>query len=117
MLTYKGYRGQIEVDTDAGILFGRVLDIRDVITFKGKTVEEAVQAFRDSIDDYLEFCQERGEEPNKPFSGKLPFRTTPERHRQVYIAAQKAGKSINAWMDEVLGRAAEEILREGSTES
>lgn len=117
MLTYKGYKGQIEVDTDAGILFGRVLDIRDVITFKGKTVEEAVQAFQDSIDDYLEFCQERGEEPNKPFSGKLPFRTTPERHRQLYIASQKAGKSINAWMDEVLGRAAEEALREGSTKS
>lgn len=117
MLTYKGYRGQVEVDTDAGILFGRVLDIRDVITFKGKTVEEAVQAFQESIDDYLEFCQERGEEPNKPFSGKLPFRTTPERHRLVYIAAQKAGKSINAWMDEVLSRAAEEALHEGSTKS
>ncbi|MBD2081887.1 type II toxin-antitoxin system HicB family antitoxin [Leptolyngbya sp. FACHB-17] len=117
MLAYKGYKGQIEVDTDAGILFGRVLDIRDVITFKGKTVEEAVQAFQDSIDDYLEFCQERGEEPNKPFSGKLPFRTTPERHRQLYFAAQRAGKSINAWMDEVLERAAEETLREGSTKS
>lgn len=112
MLTYKGYSGQIEVDTEAGLLFGRVLGIRDVITFKGKTVEEAVQAFQDSIDDYLEFCQERGEEPNKPFSGKLPFRTTPERHRQVYTAAQKAGKSINAWMDEVLSKAAAEALGE-----
>ncbi len=116
MLTYKGYKGHLEVDTDAGILFGRVLDIRDVITFKGKTVEEAVQAFRDSIDDYLDFCQERGEEPNKPFSGKLPFRTTPERHRRVYIAAQKSGKSMNAWMDEVLSQAAEEALGEDSTE-
>jgi predicted HicB family RNase H-like nuclease len=112
MLNYKGYSGQIEVDIEAGILFGRVLGIRDVVTFKGATVEEAVQAFRDSIDDYLEFCQERGEEPNKPFSGKLAFRTTPERHRQVYIAAQKTGKSINAWMDEVLSRAAEEVLGE-----
>lgn len=112
MLTYKGYTGQFEVDAEAGIIFGRVVDIRDVITFKGETVAEAVQAFKDSVDDYLEFCQERGEEPDKPFSGKLPFRTTSERHRQVYGAAKKAGKSINAWMDEVLGKAAAEALRE-----
>ncbi len=68
MLTYKGYRGQLEVDTEAGILFGRVLDIRDVITFKGKTVEEATQAFQDSVEDYLAFCQKLREEPNKPLS-------------------------------------------------
>jgi predicted HicB family RNase H-like nuclease len=112
MLTYKGYNGQLEVDTEAGILFGRVLDLRDVITFKGRTVEEAVQAFHDSVDDYLDFCQQRGEQPNKPFSGKVPFRTTPNRHRQVYLAARKAGKSINAWMDGVLARAATEALAE-----
>jgi predicted HicB family RNase H-like nuclease len=110
LLTYKGYKGHFEVDVEAKIIFGRVLDIRDVITFKGKTIEEAEQAFKDSVDDYLEFCQEIGEKPNKPFSGKLPFRTTPEVHRQIYIAAKKAGKSINAWMEEaVVERASEEV--------
>ncbi|MEB3885880.1 hypothetical protein [Lyngbya sp. CCY1209] len=58
MLTYQGYTAQIEVDTDRQILFGYVLDIKDTITFQGKTVEEANQAFRDSVDDYLEFCDE-----------------------------------------------------------
>lgn len=111
MLSYKGYTGSLEVDTEAGIIFGRVLDIRDVVTFKGHTPAEAVQAFHDSVDDYLEFCQELGESPNKPFSGKLPFRTTPERHRMVCLAASKMGKSINAWMDDVLTRAAQETLR------
>jgi predicted HicB family RNase H-like nuclease len=43
MLNYKGYTASIEVDVEAGILFGRVLDINDVITFKAKTVEEARQ--------------------------------------------------------------------------
>ena len=60
MLNYKGYTAQIEVDVDAGILFGQVLDINDVITFKGKTVEEIRQEFKNSIDDYLEFCHELG---------------------------------------------------------
>lgn len=66
MLTYKGYAGECEVDFEAGIIFGRVLGIRDVITFKGRDVAEAKQAFYDSIDGYLEFCQELGEEPNRP---------------------------------------------------
>jgi predicted HicB family RNase H-like nuclease len=110
MLNYKGYAGHMEVDDEAGIIFGRVLDIRDVITFTGNTVAEAKQAFQDSVDDYLEFCQELGQEPDKTFSGKLPFRTTPDRHRQLYLAATKSGKSINAWMDETLTQAAETLL-------
>jgi predicted HicB family RNase H-like nuclease len=40
MFTYKGYTGQVEVDPEADILFGTVLDINDVITFQAKTLEE-----------------------------------------------------------------------------
>ena len=110
MFTYKGYTGRIEVDIEAGVLCGRVLDIKDIITFKGKTVEEARQAFQDSVDDYLKFCKELGEDPDKPFSGKLPFRTTPEHHRKIFIAATKAGKSINSWMEDVLADAADNAI-------
>lgn len=110
MMTYKGYTASLEVDVDAKILFGQVLDINDVITFKGQTVDEARQEFQNSVDDYLAFCEELGEEPDKPFSGKLPFRTTPEHHRKIFIAAKKAGKSINAWMDEILTIAADKVI-------
>ena len=110
LMTYKGYSASIEVDLEAEILFGRVLDINDVVTFKAQTIEEARQEFQNSIDDYLEFCKELGQEPDKPFSGKLPFRTTPEHHRKIFIAAKKTGKSINNWMDEVLIRAADQAI-------
>jgi Uncharacterized protein encoded in hypervariable junctions of pilus gene clusters len=43
MMTYKGYSASIEVDLEASILFGRVLDINDVVTFKAQTIEEARQ--------------------------------------------------------------------------
>jgi predicted HicB family RNase H-like nuclease len=110
MLSYKGYTAHLEVDTSANILFGKVLDIKDVITFQGKTIDEARQAFQDSIDDYLEFCAELGESPDKPFSGKFHFRTTPEIHRQITIAATKEGKSINSWMEEVVKKEAEKVI-------
>lgn len=42
-MKYKGYIAQIEVDEISRILFGKVLDIKDVITFKGNTVNELEQ--------------------------------------------------------------------------
>ncbi|OKH12338.1 type II toxin-antitoxin system HicB family antitoxin [[Limnothrix rosea] IAM M-220] len=108
--TYKGYTGKFEIDFEENLLSGIVIDIRDVITFHGKTIEEAVQCFHESVDDYLEFCEEVGEDPDKPFSGRLPYRTSPETHRQIYLAATKAGKSINAWMDEVLAEKSSQEL-------
>ena len=104
-MKYKGYMAQVEIDEKQGILFGKVLNIKDVITFKGNTVAELEQEFHNSVDDYLEWCAELGEETDRPFSGKLPFRTTAERHRQIYLAAKQANKSINSWMDDVLAEA------------
>ena len=104
MLNYKGYTGHVEYDDQAGVFHGEVLDLRDVITFQGTSVSELEQAFRESIDDYLEFCDQRGEKPDKPFSGRLMLRLPPRLHREVYVNAQREGKSLNQWIAEKLER-------------
>jgi predicted HicB family RNase H-like nuclease len=48
MLQYKGYAGHVEFDDETGIFHGEVLDLRDVITFQGKSVQEIERAFRES---------------------------------------------------------------------
>jgi predicted HicB family RNase H-like nuclease len=65
-------------------------------------VEEIRQAFRDSVEDYLDFCSQLGQVPEKPFTGKFMLRISPDLHRRVYIAAKQAGKSLNAWIAEHL---------------
>ncbi len=105
MLKYKGYTGRVEFDDEAGLFHGEVLDLKDVVTFQGKSVEELETAFRDSVNDYLEFCRERGEEPDKPFSGRLMLRLPPELHREVHLRAQRERKSLNQWITEQLARA------------
>ena len=102
MMEYKGYVGKVEFDDEAGIFHGEVLDTRDVITFQGQSVAELKRAFKESIDDYLAFCKQRREEPNKPFSGQFITRIPPELHRQVNLAASISGKSLNAWVVEQL---------------
>jgi predicted HicB family RNase H-like nuclease len=105
MMEYKGYIGKVEFDSEAEIFHGEVINIRDVITFEGSSVEELNQAFRDSVDDYLEFCSLRGEEPEKPFSGKFVIRLSPELHREAFIKARLSDKSLNSWVSEVLEKA------------
>lgn len=107
MMEYKGYVGKIEFDDEADIFHGEVLDIRDVVTFQGKSVKELKKAFHESIDDYLVFCKTRGEDPDKPFTGKFIVRLTPEQHRKVTIASKLRGKSLNSWVSEVLEKEAE----------
>ncbi len=103
-MEYKGYVATAEFDDEAEFFHGEVLGIRDIVTFQGRSVAELKQAFRDSVDDYLEFCSEQGEEPNKPFSGKFLLRVPPELHRELHVAAKRSGKSLNAWLLEQLER-------------
>lgn len=82
-MEYKGYICKVEVNDEAGILFGEVINIRDVITFEGQSVEEVQKAFQESVDDYLAFCAGRGESPEKPFSVKFIVRLPVELHRKA----------------------------------
>jgi predicted HicB family RNase H-like nuclease len=93
---YKGYVARVEYEPEAGVLFGQVEGVRDVITFEASGVDELRKAFEDSVDDYLEMCAERGEEPDKPYSGKFVVRLDPELHRDVALAAAREGKSLNS---------------------
>jgi predicted HicB family RNase H-like nuclease len=102
MLQHKGYTGVVEFDDEANLFHGEVLDVNDVITFQGSTVEELRHAFTESVEDYLAFCAERGEEPSKPFSGQFVVRLSPELHRKVSIGSRLKNMSINAFVTQAV---------------
>ena len=66
-MTYKGYQARVDLDEEAGVFHGEVINTRDVITFQGSSVKELKRAFEGSVDDDLDFCAARGEDPDKPF--------------------------------------------------
>jgi predicted HicB family RNase H-like nuclease len=103
-MEYKGYAGHIEFDAEAGLFHGEVLDTRDVITFQGTSVDDLQKAFRDSVDDYLDFCKERDEKPDKPFSGRLMVRLPSDLHRKLFVEARRDGKSLNKLISERLAQ-------------
>lgn len=102
MIEYKGYRAKVEFDDDAEIFHGEVVDTKDVITFQGKSVREIKKEFKDSVDDYLDFCEARGEEPDKPFSGKFVVRLSPDLHKKIHQESCIANQSLNKWVSQAL---------------
>jgi predicted HicB family RNase H-like nuclease len=101
-MNYKGYEADVEFDEDAGIFHGEVFNTsRDVITFQGSSVAELTQAFPDSVEDYLELCATRGEQPDQPLSSNLLVRAAPEVGRKIMLAAKRQGKTVDAYLNEV----------------
>lgn len=103
-MKYKGYQGTVTYDDEAKIFHGEVIGLKDMITFQGTSVNELEKAFKDSIDDYLEFCESKGRAAEKPFSGNLMLRIPPEIHKEVTIEAKYRGISLNAFLNEVISK-------------
>ena len=92
--------------TRTGFSHGRIAGIRDGVGFHANNVEDLREAFHEAVQDYIETCAEIGKEPQKPYSGRMMFRVSPELHRKAALAAELSGKSLNRWAEEVLDRAA-----------
>ena len=101
-MEYKGYIARVTFDSDAGVLFGEVDGLRDVITFEATDVRRIEKAFRESVDDYLEMCAKRGEEPERGYSGRFLVRADPQLQRELAREARRSGMSFNAYTSRAL---------------
>jgi predicted HicB family RNase H-like nuclease len=101
-ITYRGYDGLFEYDDEAGLFHGRVIGLRDTITFQGQSIAELKDALAGSVEAYLEYCKSRNVEPEKPYSGQLLLRLAPALHRDCAVAARLSGRSLNGWIADTL---------------
>lgn len=107
-MRYKEYIAKVVYDDEADIFHGDVINIRDVITFQGRSVEGLKQAFMDSVEDYLEFCKERGEDPDKPYSGRFTINLPPDLHKKIVLAIENSDKNLDTWIQDVFEDAVNE---------
>jgi predicted HicB family RNase H-like nuclease len=108
MIEYKGYTGVFEFDRSIDAFHGRVVGLRDVVTFQGRSLEELRREMAESVEDYLDLCAEVGKDPEKPYRGEFLVRTTPEVHRAAAMNAEAAGMSLNAWLESAITTAVKE---------
>jgi predicted HicB family RNase H-like nuclease len=99
MMEYKGYAaGPIDFDAEGKTFSGTIAGLRDGFHFEGRTATELERAFRENIDSYLELCAEQGQQPDRPFNGKILVRTEPELHRKAALHAAIEGVSLSRWI-------------------
>ena len=103
-LHHKGYYGSVEYSAEDDVLCGRVLNINDIVTYEGRTVEEIKTHFVEAVDGYLKMCEELNEAPDKPASGRFNVRIDPDLHRAVQQEAAVRGVSLNELVAKALKR-------------
>jgi predicted HicB family RNase H-like nuclease len=102
MLKHEGFIAEITYEDGDALMHGNVLNTRAVLHFAGRNIGEMKKAFADTIADYRAWCSERGVEPERPYSGTLSLRISPDLHRRVAERAMQAGESINQFVAERL---------------
>lgn len=105
---YNGYVGSAEVDPESKTLFGKLLFIKDVITYCANGVFELEAAFKEAVDDYLQTCKELGDVPDVPCKGTFNVRVGPDVHRDVALAARRLDIGLNDFVCKALVEAVNE---------
>ena len=107
-LKYKGYTASIFFTEEDGVFFGKVEGIKDLISFEGDSVKFLTEDFHSAIDEYLEFCESTGKEPQKS-SGHEDI--TPEKlYNIVYLYANQKKMPINVFVENFI-KSAEPALK------
>ncbi len=97
-LEYKGYIGSVEFSAEDECFHGKLLYIRDLVTYEATTAKSLLKAFRSAIDDYLTTCENQDKSPDTPFKGSLNVRLGPDLHRAAAMAAEHDGIKINEFV-------------------
>lgn len=101
-LQHRGYDGSVDYSAEDKMLHGRVLGIRDMISYGGTSVRELERNFRDAVDEYLAFCEKRGKQPNLPYKGSFNVRVAMELHQRAARYAEEHKIALNAVVQKAL---------------
>ena len=104
-MEYKQYVGSAEVDVDGDALVGKLLFIRDTITYSASTPAGLRRAFEEAVDDYLSTCAELGDAPEQPCKGTFQVRVGQEKHLAAALEARRCGMTLNAFICHALDSA------------
>jgi predicted HicB family RNase H-like nuclease len=108
-LEHKGYTGSIEYSKDDDLLYGRILGIRGLISYEGKTGKELETDFKEAINEYLTDCEQEIIVPERPFKGSFNVRISSGLHKKAALLALEEKVSLNNFVTESIK---EKIARE-----
>ena len=70
---YLGYTGSCKVDFKRGILHGKILNIKESVTYEAETPSALKQEFKMAVDDYLTKQENKQKQEDSEDNGLMPF--------------------------------------------
>ncbi len=58
-MEYKGFLGSVEFSEEEAVFFGKIMNIRSLISYEGKNVMELSEQFREAVDEYSSICEQQ----------------------------------------------------------
>lgn len=102
MLHYNDYYGTINFSVEDNILYGKVIGIKGVLSYEGRTLEELNEDFKNTVNEYINDCKERNIIPQKSYKGSFNVRLNPDLHRDLAIYAKKNDESLNSAVEKAI---------------
>jgi predicted HicB family RNase H-like nuclease len=99
---YRDYTGSIDFSEEDEVFHGKVIGIKNLISFEGESVQTLTEDFHNAVDEYLEYCEKNGKQPEKPFKGSFNVCIQPELHRKAAFTASARGLSLNAFVEDAI---------------
>ena len=106
LMEISGYKAVIAYDPETNLFRGEFIDLNGGADFYATDVESLRHEGQTSLKVFLDMYREDGIEPRKSFSGKLMVRLPADLHRKAAASAASEGKSLNAWLADVVTQAA-----------
>lgn len=101
-LQYRGYDGSVLYSAEDKLLHGRLIGIRDMVTYEGTDVERLDTNFKLAVDEYLAFCKTEHKTPDLPFKGSFNVRISQDLHKRAALYAEEHNRKLNAVVNDAL---------------
>ena len=103
-MEYRGYVGSARYSDEDEVFHGKLVGIRDLVTFEASDAAGLKKRFREAVGDYLNWCKVRRRAPNTPYRGTFNVRVGPDLHKRAVLHAVASNKKLNAIVTEALER-------------
>ena len=106
VLVINGVKAVIAFDPDINMFRGEFVGLNDGgADFYATDIEGLRREGEISMRVFLEMCAEDGVSPYKKASGRFNLRLPQELHEKAITMAKASGKSVNAWIADVISQA------------
>ena len=101
-LHHRGYDGSVLYSAEDKLLYGRLLGIRDSITYEGDGVVSLEANFKEAVDEYIADCEREGRKPETPYKGSFNVRVAVDLHQRAARFAEQHEIALNTVVQNAL---------------